>query len=68
VVEEHIHDCDSRLLHVWCHVGIDTQRDRNIRMAEHLADDLGMNTAAEQEGGGRIAQVMKAYIRQSGFR
>jgi predicted RNA polymerase sigma factor len=24
VIEERIHDRDSRLLHVWCHVGIDT--------------------------------------------
>ncbi len=51
-------------LHVGQDVAVDVQRNGDGRVAQDLADDLGIHAAAEQQRGGGVPQVVKSILSQ----
>jgi hypothetical protein len=54
------------VLHGSGDVRVQVKRDANVGVPEHLADDLGVHPAAEQQRGQRMPQVVEADTRQPG--
>lgn len=59
-LQQTVHCRGSVPLHVWEHMGVEVERDRDRGMPEHLRDDLGMN-ALEQQCRSGVAQIMETY-------
>ena len=64
--EGSVHRLGRMPLHVWEHVAVNLQRDRNVRMAEQLGYYLGVYPLPEQERGSRVSQIVEAYRWQCG--
>jgi len=47
------------------HVGVQVHRDAGVGVAEHFADDLGMDPRREQQRGRGVPQVVEANLRQA---
>jgi hypothetical protein len=60
--EDVCHDLDRCILHVRHDVRVDTQGDRDVRMAQHLTHHLWVHTMAEQYRCRRVAQIMEPDI------
>jgi hypothetical protein len=43
-------------------VRLEVHRDSDGGVAEHLLDDLGMDSALQHEGGARVPQIVKAVL------
>lgn len=61
-----LHSCCRLLLHVGQHVGIGIECNSNGSMAQHFADDFGINAPPQQECRRRMPEVVEANPRQPG--
>ena len=48
-------------------MGVDIQRQPNTAMPKEFADHFGMDPLLQEQGSGRMAQVVKTDMREPGF-
>jgi hypothetical protein len=64
--QEPIHSIRSFLLQRWRYVAIEVERDPDLRMAQHVSNDLWVLSLSKQEASGGMAKVMEADPRYAG--
>lgn len=64
LTKQPVHRLRSGVLHVWQNVRVHIERHGDGCMSQHLAHDFRIDTLAQQERRGGVAEIMEANQRQ----